>query len=200
MAHKSLSLKLEARREQAKKLSSSSSPVLRGKSGPRGSIWGGACDPAESIKLSEQLAESHPSYENAQMKMVDAKGAPILDDDHQCEFAYKRPRAHSSLLDTELATSSGCGCESILESETKTNNETNIENEKACVDNRVDKVYTIGCFDLFHHGHVQLIKRMREIGKKVIVGVHDSRRCVHINVSFVHYISHPFFVFYLFRL
>lgn len=197
MAHKSLSLKLEARREQAKKLSSSSSsPVLRVKNGPRGSIWGGACDPAESIKLSEQLAESHPSYENAQMKMVDAKGAPILDHDHQCEFAYKRPRTHSSLLDTEPATSSsssGCGCESIVESENKTNDETNIENEKACVDNRVDKVYTIGCFDLFHHGHVQLIKRMREIGKKVIVGVHDSRRCVT-------YTFPPSFCFYLFRL
>lgn len=43
-------------------------------------------------------------------------------------------------------------------------------------DNRVDKVYTIGCFDLFHYGHVRLIERMRTIGKKVIIGVHDSRR------------------------
>lgn len=43
------------------------------------------------------------------------------------------------------------------------------------IDNRVDNVYTVGCFDLFHHGHVKLIERMRLIGKKVIVGVHDSR-------------------------
>ncbi|KAK3603925.1 hypothetical protein CHS0354_042934 [Potamilus streckersoni] len=40
---------------------------------------------------------------------------------------------------------------------------------------KVDKVYTVGCFDLFHKGHVILIKRMKEIGKQVIVGVHDSR-------------------------
>ncbi|KAL3860579.1 hypothetical protein ACJMK2_010681 [Sinanodonta woodiana] len=40
---------------------------------------------------------------------------------------------------------------------------------------KVDKVYTIGCFDLFHKGHVILINRMKEIGKQVIVGVHDSR-------------------------
>jgi len=40
---------------------------------------------------------------------------------------------------------------------------------------RVDKIYTIGCFDLFHKGHVRLIQRMRTMGKKVIVGVHDSR-------------------------
>lgn len=31
----------------------------------------------------------------------------------------------------------------------------------------VDKVYTIGCFDLFHHGHQKLLRRMRRLGKKV---------------------------------
>ena len=43
------------------------------------------------------------------------------------------------------------------------------------MDTRVDNVYTVGCFDLFHRGHIKLIERMRLIGKKVIVGVHDSR-------------------------
>ncbi|XP_005101562.2 uncharacterized protein LOC101860260 [Aplysia californica] len=43
------------------------------------------------------------------------------------------------------------------------------------LDSRVERVYTIGCFDLFHHGHVTLLNRMRTFGKKVIVGVHDSR-------------------------
>ncbi|CAG5118215.1 unnamed protein product [Candidula unifasciata] len=38
-----------------------------------------------------------------------------------------------------------------------------------------ERVYTVGCFDLFHYGHVQLLKQMRTFGKKVIVGVHDSR-------------------------
>nr|XP_022286511.1 uncharacterized protein LOC111099500 [Crassostrea virginica] len=42
-------------------------------------------------------------------------------------------------------------------------------------DNRVDRVYTVGCFDLFHRGHVRLLQRMRRLGKEVIVGVHDSR-------------------------
>ncbi|KAJ8303487.1 hypothetical protein KUTeg_019883 [Tegillarca granosa] len=33
-------------------------------------------------------------------------------------------------------------------------------------DGRVDKVYTIGCFDLFHKGHVRLLQRMRSLGKQ----------------------------------
>ncbi|XP_071173170.1 uncharacterized protein [Mytilus edulis] len=42
-------------------------------------------------------------------------------------------------------------------------------------DTRVDKVYTVGCFDLFHNGHITLLQRMKALGKQVIVGVHDSR-------------------------
>lgn len=58
--------------------------------------------------------------------------------------------------------------------------ESNDENEihmniRELLDTRVDKVYTVGCFDLFHHGHIKLIQRMRKIGKIVVVGVHDSR-------------------------
>ena len=34
-------------------------------------------------------------------------------------------------------------------------------------DEVVDKVFTIGCFDLFHHGHQKLLKRMRRLGKQV---------------------------------
>jgi bifunctional ADP-heptose synthase (sugar kinase/adenylyltransferase) len=52
------------------------------------------------------------------------------------------------------------------------------KSDKQLIDNRVDKVYTIGCFDLFHHGHIRLIERMRQVGKKVIIGVHDSRRYI----------------------
>ncbi|KAL8559414.1 hypothetical protein ACOMHN_045211 [Nucella lapillus] len=39
----------------------------------------------------------------------------------------------------------------------------------------VDKVYTVGCFDIFHDGHTRLLQRMRSLGRQVIVGVHDSR-------------------------
>ena len=34
---------------------------------------------------------------------------------------------------------------------------------------RVDKVYTIGCFDLLHEGHVKLFQRLRTLGKQVLV-------------------------------
>jgi len=37
-----------------------------------------------------------------------------------------------------------------------------------------DKVYSVGCFDLFHAGHRRLLGRLKKIGKNVIVGVHDS--------------------------
>lgn len=40
------------------------------------------------------------------------------------------------------------------------------------VNNRI--VYTIGCFDLFHHGHENLLKDMRRFGGRVIVGIHDD--------------------------
>lgn len=43
------------------------------------------------------------------------------------------------------------------------------------IDGRADKVFTIGCFDLFHEGHRLLLQRMRQFGREVIVGVHDSR-------------------------
>ncbi|CAF1273571.1 unnamed protein product [Adineta ricciae] len=43
------------------------------------------------------------------------------------------------------------------------------------IDGRADKVYTVGCFDLFHEGHRLLLQRMRQYGRQVIVGVHDSR-------------------------
>lgn len=65
--------------------------------------------------------------------------------------------------------------QNIIEEENEIEEQENTFIEKPIVDNRVDKVYTIGCFDLFHHGHIRLIERMREVGKKVIIGVHDSR-------------------------
>ena len=32
---------------------------------------------------------------------------------------------------------------------------------------KVDKVYTVGCFDLFHRGHRKLLKNMRNLGREV---------------------------------
>ena len=36
------------------------------------------------------------------------------------------------------------------------------------------KVYTIGCFDLFHRGHQNVLRSLREFGAYLIVGVHDD--------------------------
>lgn len=36
------------------------------------------------------------------------------------------------------------------------------------------KVYTIGTFDLVHHGHINLLKGMAAFGRTIIVGIHDD--------------------------
>ena len=76
------------------------------------------------------------------------------------------------------STSSSSSRSSIIEEKIITENirQDNLLLEK--LDQRVDKVYTVGCFDLFHYGHIHLFERMSSMGKKLIVGVHDSRRFV----------------------
>jgi bifunctional ADP-heptose synthase (sugar kinase/adenylyltransferase) len=32
---------------------------------------------------------------------------------------------------------------------------------------KVDKIYTVGCFDLFHEGHIILMERLKELGSQV---------------------------------
>lgn len=39
---------------------------------------------------------------------------------------------------------------------------------------KFDKVFTVGCFDFCHEGHITLLNKLRKIGKKVIVGIHDD--------------------------
>lgn len=34
-------------------------------------------------------------------------------------------------------------------------------------ESKVDKIYTVGCFDLFHRGHKRLLMNMRNLGKEV---------------------------------
>lgn len=36
------------------------------------------------------------------------------------------------------------------------------------------RVYTIGCMDVFHHGHANLLQAMRRFGRTVVVGIHDD--------------------------
>jgi cytidyltransferase-like protein len=37
-----------------------------------------------------------------------------------------------------------------------------------------EKVYTVGCFDQFHYGHIKLLDSMKCFGKYVIVCIHDD--------------------------
>lgn len=35
-------------------------------------------------------------------------------------------------------------------------------------------IFTIGCFDKFHKGHIKLLKNMKEKTEKIIIGLHDN--------------------------
>ena len=51
-----------------------------------------------------------------------------------------------------------------------------VQNLKPCLpegwENR--KVYTIGCFDLFHRGHQNVLMSLREFGAYIVAGIHDD--------------------------
>jgi len=59
----------------------------------------------------------------------------------------------------------------------------------------VDKVITVGCFDLLHAGHKKLFRRMRGLGKRLVVGVHDSRRYIPLIFSIVFHCVRRLFSF-----
>lgn len=48
------------------------------------------------------------------------------------------------------------------------------ELEPAHAEWRRTRVYTIGCFDLVHHGHLNLLRGLRQFGNIVCVGIHDD--------------------------
>ena len=58
-------------------------------------------------------------------------------------------------------------------SSVKINQSSNISVEfKFCNDDRkYNKMYTTGCFDIFHYGHLNIIKRTKEMCNYLIVGV-----------------------------
>ena len=55
------------------------------------------------------------------------------------------------------------------------------ERKKQDDNTRVDKVYSVGCFDLFHVGHVSLLRNMRKLGKEVgcVCACIHVHMCVH---------------------
>lgn len=113
-------------------------------------------------KVATPLSENE-AFEKVEMKSIGLTGSgEKLDNEQPLEYMRPRNGTFSSQQMTMMSEK-----KSALE-ETKTG-------EEQADDGRVDKVYTIGCFDIFHHGHIELLKRMRLYGRKVIVGVHDSR-------------------------
>lgn len=146
MAHKSLMLKIKARNKKSSVDLKKSSSVS-------------ADNILNLINLESKEKTIHPQFENAEMKMVDymennkTESSERENEKNQI-FSYQRRRGNT-FLEHEI-------------------NQMN-QYDHPDTDKRVDKVYTIGCFDLFHQGHVKLIQRMRNLGKRVIVGVHDSR-------------------------
>lgn len=54
-------------------------------------------------------------------------------------------------------------------------NETDVTNKLESMKN----VYVIGVFDLFHFGHVELLRRAKELGDRLIVAINgdDAAHC-----------------------
>lgn len=43
------------------------------------------------------------------------------------------------------------------------------------IKDKYDIVFTIGCFDMLHIGHEILLKRLKNLSKKIVVGLHDNK-------------------------
>ena len=43
-----------------------------------------------------------------------------------------------------------------------------------CVSVTSTCIFTIGCFDKFHKGHIKLLENMQKQGEKIIIGLHDN--------------------------
>jgi hypothetical protein len=161
MAHKSLALKMAARKEQPATDKKSTKSAVTISSLPNSASADNLLHLLNSnIK---QTSSNIGNFVDTEMKMVDL--TKNGDANQASNYQYKKRKSLISIDENECLQN------------TFSSKEINLKCDLALgIDQRVDKVYTIGCVDLFHHGHVQLIKRMRQFGKKVIVGVHDSRR------------------------
>ena len=148
MAHKSLILKLKARKANPKP----KAKTLK---------YNYSADNVLHLMRSEStdgFKHDNHNFELAEMKMVNFSDNQNMEED-ETFYEYKKKKS--------------INVENLMTIREESNSANSLKELEA--DNRVDKVYTIGCFDLFHFGHVKLLNRMKEIGKKVIVGVHDSK-------------------------
>ena len=175
MAHKSLILKLRARRKSALNNKEEKKPAEQTKSDAQSDAELAyknkinACSADNllhllngPLKKTTTNMNENDAFEKVEMKTIElTRSGERLENEQPLE--YMRPRN---------GTFSQCNGKSSLEEKC---GELSTSGDKSTEDDRVDKVYTIGCFDLFHHGHIELLNRMRLYGKKVIVGVHDSR-------------------------
>ena len=40
---------------------------------------------------------------------------------------------------------------------------------------RVDTVFTNGCFDIVHRGHIELLRYCQKLGNRVVVGINSDK-------------------------
>ena len=75
-------------------------------------------------------------------------------------------------LDTGLCLYDSCKKANILAGISVTKFGTYVLNERDI--RQVKTVFTNGCFDILHHGHIDYLKKSRELGAKLIVGLNSD--------------------------
>lgn len=160
LAHASLCQKLNARKNPKKSLEGSDSTVQ-----------------AEGKRRTRKISQSDDRKKRTDQKYSQTEEIKLDTAPPQTEIPVKFDR---KLSYEDFGNDSSRSYEDILENDPHLKDMLHRlvrQNSVPTIglDGRVDKVYTVGCFDLFHDGHRRLLHRLKAIGKHVIVGVHDSR-------------------------
>ena len=137
-------------------------------------------DSADDHESEDDSIDSDSLFEPAEMKLheYDAStatrgGSNDVDRATSGKYSYRRKkrldRNNNNNNNTNNTNTSGHRDAIIIDEKRGGTKRTSVPRQSMPVveDTRVDKVYTVGCFDLFHHGHERLIERMRQLGKKV---------------------------------
>lgn len=174
MAHKSLMLKIKARKQTQKPKEQVEELAYKNKTAAVSAdnllhLLNTTLKRPSANEASLSEATQDSNFVQAEMKTIELSNGNAIETSN---LVYRRPR-NSTIYETESEVKTAeavvCDRDSQLSTTSSTDSNNNNNNELA------DKVYTVGCFDLFHHGHIELLRRMRNYGKRVVVGVHDSR-------------------------
>ena len=168
MAHKSLMLKIKARKPVQKPKEQVEELVYKNKTTAVSAdnllhLLNSTLKRPSGNEQSLSEATQDSNFVQAEMKTIELSNGSATE---VSNLVYRRPR-NSTIYETDSEVKTEADRNSQLSTSSSSTDSNN--NQLA------DKVYTVGCFDLFHHGHVELLKRMRNYGKRVVVGVHDSR-------------------------